>query len=1293
LGELGLRALPYQNEALVFTPNLLSAAGLTSVTVPMLVNEGGYSRDAEGWWAPSGVQTLDPAGFYQPTALTDPWGNVTTVVYDSYALFVRSVTDPLGNTSSGDIDYQALQPYRSTDPNGDGSVVGLDALGRVTAVSVFGNAGEGDSTADPTARFVYYPNRWLTDRQPCAVYTATRERHADATTAWQEAWLYVDGHGNELMRKVPAAAGLAPSRDADGKLVYDAAGALVWKRCDPRWVGNGRTIVDNKGNPVRQYEPFFAPNEDYESDAEIVEWGVTPSLSYDPLGRNVRVDLPNGTFRTVSFDPWRQSTADENDNVLESAWYAARKDLPPANPEARAAKLTADHANTPTVTHLDALGRPFLTVQDNGASGLYETRVTLDIQGQARAVTDARGITTQTQRFDMLGRGVHEGSPDAGDTYALADLAGNPIHVWKSGDLHHWRQYDALRRPTHLIIEQSGTSTVAERLIYGEWHPDPAPLHLRGRLYRHYDGAGSSTVDSYDFKGNPLQTRRVLAASLPVDWTALDGAIDLSGLETLAKPLLERTGYKTSQTFDALNRPITQTTPDSSVTTFGYDAGGRMTDLSAALRGASAYTLFVNEIQYNAKGQRTKITYGNGVVTRYTYDDDTFRLSRLTSVRRSDSVKIQDLVYTYDPVGNITEILDRAQDTLYFNNAQVSPRAWYTYDALYRLVTSRGRERASLGMTSSADPTMGVMPDARTAVWGYRQLYTYDAVGNIKEMRHRTDDPSGNWTRRYTYATDSNRLLKTTEASGTVRYTHNVRGAMVNLPHLHQDGLGGDNVTVNHNDQMIGAQLNTSDTAEYAYDGAGQRVLKRVTKGANVETRVYIGAYELWTRTVRGATREQRETLHGMDGQQRVVMVETKTVSDGSAVTTPESRQRYQLGNHLGSASVELDQDGALIGYEEYHPYGTTSWQAFDSSAEVSAKRYKYTGMERDEETGLQCHGVRYYAGWLGRWTSTDPIGLKDGINRFRYSRDNPILHADRSGLASQEELVKDQIRDQLKAEGLAFNEQVTGYIKMPNGSEVRGNFDFVVRRSDGTIATIEAKGTPGQSLTANQQLYMPELKKGGASVRFSGENAKALGLDGKTVGGVEGRLIHNKNVAELGSFTGRNVLIRHTDDAGVVTLRRARIAESRLAKWAGRALPVVGAGVAVFTSEEAFAAASAAADQGDYAGAGYEAIQGTLSLVGAVLEPADWVSLGIDLLWGVYNTPRSSPTYKDLTPYLNDPERLYYEANPYGTNGMEHLIGAPPSEPAPSEVLYCTYFPNSMECMGFSRSSEIGGP
>jgi RHS repeat-associated protein len=107
---------------------------------------------------------------------------------------------------------------------------------------------------------------------------------------------------------------------------------------------------------------------------------------------------------------------------------------------------------------------------------------------------------------------------------------------------------------------------------------------------------------------------------------------------------------------------------------------------------------------------------------------------------------------------------------------------------------------------------------------------------------------------------------------------------------------------------------------------------------------------------------------------------------------------RYQLGNHLGSASLELDQNGDLISYEEYHPYGTTAFQAGRSAAEVSLKRYRYTAKERDEESGFNYHGARYYAPWLARWTSADPIGIQDGVNVFAYVSGNPVKLIDPTG-------------------------------------------------------------------------------------------------------------------------------------------------------------------------------------------------------------------------------------------------------------------------------------------------------
>ncbi|MBX2798835.1 MAG: hypothetical protein KTR31_14260, partial [Myxococcales bacterium] len=140
------------------------------------------------------------------------------------------------------------------------------------------------------------------------------------------------------------------------------------------------------------------------------------------------------------------------------------------------------------------------------------------------------------------------------------------------------------------------------------------------------------------------------------------------------------------------------------------------------------------------------------------------------------------------------------------------------------------------------------------------------------------------------------------------------------------------------------------------------------------------------------------------DGDSRIAMTETLTVDAGSTVADPDIRFRYQLGNHLGSAAVELDDNAALVTYEEFHPYGTTSWWAEKSGIEVSAKRYRYTGMERDDETGLALHGVRLYAAWLGRWVRCDPIGMDGGPNRFEYARSSPTVARDRSGKAPSAE-------------------------------------------------------------------------------------------------------------------------------------------------------------------------------------------------------------------------------------------------------------------------------------------------
>jgi RHS repeat-associated protein len=92
---------------------------------------------------------------------------------------------------------------------------------------------------------------------------------------------------------------------------------------------------------------------------------------------------------------------------------------------------------------------------------------------------------------------------------------------------------------------------------------------------------------------------------------------------------------------------------------------------------------------------------------------------------------------------------------------------------------------------------------------------------------------------------------------------------------------------------------------------------------------------------------------------------------------------------------METNEVGEVISYEEYHPFGTSAYRVARSGTNLSLKRYRFTNKERDDETGLYYFGVRYYAAWLGRWTSSDPGGFVDGLNMYVYVRNNPVNGVD----------------------------------------------------------------------------------------------------------------------------------------------------------------------------------------------------------------------------------------------------------------------------------------------------------
>jgi RHS repeat-associated protein len=684
--------------------------------------------------------------------------------------------------------------------------------------------------------------------------------------------------------------------------------------------------------------------------------------------------------------------------------------------ENEAAKKAGRHASTPSVTFLDSLGRPFLTMADNGldnsgAKQEYKTRGKLDIDGNLLEITDAADRTVMRYNYDVPGRRIRQAGMEAGERLTLSDAAGNIIYAWDSRGHTLRTVYDGLRRPTEVNLQEGGEpELLAQRTVYGETLPNPETNNLRGKVVQVFDGAGAATSDEYDFKGNLQQSGRQLAAAYKTvpDWSA---------------PVPMEAETHTSRTVcDALNRPVFLTAPDGSSIRLTYNDTGLLEQVEACLRAAAATTPFVKNIGYNAKGQRESIEYGNGVSTSYTYDPLTFRLARLLTTRGAE--RLQDLRYTYDPAGNVTDILDHAQQNIFFNNTLVEPRFAYTYDAVYRLIEAAGREH--LGQ-SGGQQNPPAPPDAfnhshtrldhpgdGSAMGTYVETYVYDTVGNILSLQHRGAHPAHpGWRRAYTYSEASllepgrvnNRLSSASTGTTTENYRYDgpagLQGNITAMPHLptmrwdYRDRL-----------QAVSRQVlngGTPETTYYVYDAAGQRVRKVTERQAAAgqtparkNERIYLGGFEIYREygADGGTATLEREALHLMDGRQRIALAETRTLGSDTA---PARLIRYQIGNHLGSACLELDAAARMISYEEYYPYGSTSYQAVRSRTETP-KRYRYTGKERDEESGFSYHGARYYAPWLGRWTSPDPAGPAAGVNSYSYVSNNPIIKEDPTG-------------------------------------------------------------------------------------------------------------------------------------------------------------------------------------------------------------------------------------------------------------------------------------------------------
>jgi len=1026
LGELSRLGIPEKSYTLAFTKNLITKyynQGTTRVTDAMLIDAKYVHQDDDHWWTQPGEPIFPPTPkdkFYTPIGARDVLGNESFVEFDQYTFLTHKTTDAIGNFSTAVNDYRTLSPVLLTDPNLNRAAVETDELGLVIKSAVMGKdgAGEGDTLADPTAKMEYDLFNWQINSKPNFVHMYAREQHGAANPRWQESYVYSDGGGGVILTKAQAEPGKAKQWSVATKKVEEID-------ANPRWIGNGRTIFNNKGNPVKQYEPYFSTTFEYESEDALVETGMTPVIYYDSVGRNIRTEYPNGTFTKVEFDAWHFKSFDVNDTVRDSKWYADRGSpdplgAEPTDAETRAAWLAAKHYDTPGLSFTDSLGRTTYAVTDYGNGKTTSVFSETDAVGRFSKVFDQFGRNVSEGYVNLIGQSIYGKTAEKGERWIFTDVMGRLVRIWDNDVREMFSSFDNLHRPVSTFVKEGANEILFGHVIYGDLFPNAETLNMKGRAYQMYDQAGVVTIKKVDFKGNATEVERKLTKEYKqtINWNILDGIINIPNIQTAAAPFLESEIFSSSAEVDALGRPILVTLPDKSVVQPKYNEANSLDSLKVKIRGTGDFITFLDSQDYDAKGQRQFAKFGNGTITNYFYDPQTFRLVNLVTKLNEgdvDGQSIQNLKYNFDAVGNITQIRDDAQQTHFFKNAVVYPESKFEYDAIYQLKYATGREHAGLGGNAQRNdldlPFITQLPHINdsVAVRTYKEYYEYDNCGNIKSLKHKA--VNGNWNQFYQYeyeldAGNKTNRLKATSLSGdadgvfSATYMHDLQGNMTSMPHLSTPG----SMKWNFMDQLNQVNLGGGGTAFYVYGLGGNRIRKIIERQGGLKTeRIYLGAVEIYRERQNNNEPDlERYTLHISDNTGRIAQVDTKTIDKNNSDVfnlLDENNIRYQFSNHLGSATLETDGDGNVISYEEYHPYGTSAYRISKPDSDLSLKRHRFSGKERDDETGFYYFGARYYAAWLGRWTSSDPAGIISGFNLYKYCSNSPVMFHDPDGM------------------------------------------------------------------------------------------------------------------------------------------------------------------------------------------------------------------------------------------------------------------------------------------------------
>ncbi len=695
------------------------------------------------------------------------------------------------------------------------------------------------------------------------------------------------------------------------------------------------------------------------------------TFTYDPLNRPVTTTQGDGGQNTLAYNEaslpitiTSTTKIDPTRNLVSTSVYDGLGRLKQtqlnSNPGCvvytnitydalgRKASVSNPYCSTADPTYgfptyeYDALDRVRRVIHQGGSV------TTTDYSGNTTTITDPAGKKRKSEA-DALDRLTRASEPDANGSFVYETVYGydtldNLISVVQSGSRQRSFTYNSLSQLLNATNPESG-------MVNYSYDND-------GNLITKSDARGITTTYAYDALHRLIQ--RSYSDSTPTAAFTYDVAVD--GLS-----------------IDNPKGRLVKAAPSTARTVNSYDPMGRVKTQwqCTALNCGTAW--WALNYSYNFLGGMTSYTNGAGVTFTHTFD----AAARVTQLSSSlvDAQHPGTLAsgITYNPAGAMT--------LMSYGNGLIETRAYNnrlqaTEMRSYNPSTGADTLKLNYGFNLGTANNGNVTTWSATGAQAFNRTYTYDELNRIKTMSGTGGsctgltwnyDIWGNRKDQTTTAgacTESHLAINNLNRIADVGYQYDAAGNLTAEP-------GGRTYQYDAENRLI--SVNGGAVASYVYDAHGRRV-RKIAGGTTTE---YI--YDLAGNVVA----EKQGTVW----TKGYVYLGGRMLLQHSDGTT-----YFAHKDHLGSTRVLSKVDKTVYQPYDYMPFG-------EEYSGGTGTTHKFTGKERDAESGLDYFGARFHASNFGRFVSPDPnnAGAREedpqSWNGYAYVGNNPLNAIDPDGL------------------------------------------------------------------------------------------------------------------------------------------------------------------------------------------------------------------------------------------------------------------------------------------------------